>query len=59
MVRRMSDNPVDPSGNTEAFRVFAQAPEPMTESPSRAPLIVVGAVVAVVVLAIIAWVALG
>jgi hypothetical protein len=55
----MSDNPVDPSGNTEAFRVFAQAPEPMTESPSRTPLIVVGAVVAVVVLAIIAWVALG
>ena len=55
----MSDNnPVDPSGNTEAFRAFTQAPKEETAS-SRTPLIVGGAVVAVLLLALIIWLAVG
>ena len=46
----MSDNSVDPSGNTEAFRAFTQAPEP--ESGSKTPLII-GVVAGVVVLAVV------
>jgi hypothetical protein len=53
----MSDNSVDPSGNTEAFRAFTNAPqEPATAS--KTPLVVGGVVLAVVVLALIAWLAL-
>ena len=53
----MSDNSVDPSGNTEAFRAFTNTPqEPATAS--KTPLIVGGVVLAVVVLALIAWLAL-
>jgi len=54
MVLAMSDNNVDPSGNTEAFRAFTQSPQP--EAPaSKTPLIVAGVVVAVVVIGLIAW----
>jgi hypothetical protein len=56
-VARMSDNSVDPSGNTEAFRAFTNAP-PEPAAASRTPLIIGGAVVAVVVLALILWLAL-
>jgi len=56
MVVRMPDNSVDPSGNTEAFRAFtqsaAQDPAPTT---SRTPLIIVGAVVALVIIAVVVW----
>jgi hypothetical protein len=54
MVLAMSDNNVDPSGNTEAFRAFTHAPqaEPVA---SKTPLIVTGAVVAVVLIALIVW----
>jgi hypothetical protein len=57
MVVRMPDNSVDPSGNTEAFRAFTQnAPqEPVTAS--RTPLIIGGAVLAIVVIAVIVWLA--
>ena len=49
----MSDNSVDPGGNTEAFRAFTNAPqEPATTSR---PLIVGGVVLAVVVIALIVW----
>ncbi|MCA2213438.1 hypothetical protein [Jidongwangia harbinensis] len=53
----MSDNSVDPSGNTEAFRAFTSSPaEPA--AASKTPLILGGVVLAVVVLAVIAWLAL-
>ncbi|WP_199736325.1 hypothetical protein [Micromonospora sp. HM5-17] len=55
----MADPHRDPSGNTEAFRAFAQSPEPVGASPSRLPLIV-GIVVAVAVLVVlVGWLALG
>jgi hypothetical protein len=50
----MSDNSVDPSGNTEAFRAFSNTPaEP--EAASRTPLIIGGIVAAVVVVAVLVW----
>lgn len=52
----MSDNSVDPSGNTEAFRAFTREPEAATSS--KMPYIVGGVVAAVVVIALIAWLAL-
>lgn len=60
MVVRMPDNTVDPSGNTEAFRAFTQKTPP--EAPaaaSKTPLIIGAAVVAIVLIALIAWLALG
>jgi hypothetical protein len=51
MVSRMSDNSVDPSGNTEAFRAFTNVPsepEPATKTP-----LIVGAVVAVVAVVVV------
>ncbi|BCJ42726.1 hypothetical protein GCM10010168_05320 [Actinoplanes ianthinogenes] len=53
-VGRMSDNRVDPGGNTEAFRAFTRTPE--TPAPSKAPY-VIGGVVAVALIALIAWLA--
>ncbi|MEV4641563.1 hypothetical protein AB0J80_29885 [Actinoplanes sp. NPDC049548] len=55
----MSDNSVDPSGNTEAFRAFTQKAPEEPAAASKTPLIVGGAVVAVVLIALIAWLALG
>ncbi|GIE65338.1 MULTISPECIES: hypothetical protein [Actinoplanes] len=51
----MSDNSVDPSGNTEAFRAFTGPPE--SAAPSKAPY-VIGGVVAVALIVLIAWLAL-
>ena len=57
MVSRMSDNSVDPSGNTEAFRAFTNVPrEP--EPASKTPLIVGGVVAVVVVIAVIVFLAI-
>jgi hypothetical protein len=53
----MSDNQVDPSGNTEAFRAFTRT-TPDTESPSKLPLVIGGVVLAVVVIAVVLWLAL-
>ena len=54
----MSDNSVDPSGNTEAFRAFTSTtPEAAAEAPSKLPLIIGGAI-AVVLIALVAWLAL-
>ena len=58
MVERMSDNSVDPSGNTEAFRAFTQATPQEQPAASKTPLIIGGALVAVVLLALIVWLAL-
>jgi hypothetical protein len=55
MVLRMSDNSVDPSGNTEAFRAFTQSTPQEPAAASKAPLIVTGVVVAVVLIALIVW----
>jgi len=54
MVLAMSDNHVDPSGNTEAFRAFTQNP-PQEQAASKTPLIVGGVVAAVVVIAVLIW----
>ncbi|MEU4238107.1 hypothetical protein [Actinoplanes sp. NPDC026619] len=54
----MSDNSVDPSGNTEAFRAFQAAPpEQPTPAASKTPLIIIGAVVAVVLIGLVVWLA--
>ncbi len=58
MVVRMSDNRVDPSGNTEAFRAFSETPAPEPAAASKTPLIVGGVIVAVVLIALIAWLAI-
>jgi hypothetical protein len=50
----MSDNSVDPSGNTEAFRAFTDTPQEPAPA-SRTPLIIGGVVLAVVVIALIVW----
>ena len=44
----MSDNSVDPSGNTEAFRAFTERRRRSRRAASKTPLIIGGAVVAVV-----------
>jgi hypothetical protein len=54
MVVRMSDNHVDPSGNTEAFRAFTQSPQPPPVK-SRTPLIIGGVIALVVIIAVIIW----
>jgi len=54
MVLAMSDNSVDPSGNTEAFRAFTKTPQPEAAA-SKTPLIITGVVVAVVLIALIVW----
>ncbi|MGN9906447.1 hypothetical protein ACTMTJ_02740 [Phytohabitans sp. LJ34] len=55
----MSDEYVDPSGNTEAFRSFAQAPAEAEKAPSRLPLIIGVAVLAVILVVLIAFLAAG
>jgi hypothetical protein len=55
----MSNDRVDPSGNTGQFQAFAQAPAE-SRGPSRLPLIIGGAVaVAVVLVALVVFLALG
>lgn len=51
----MSDEYVDPSGNTEAFRAFQTTPSPVADQPSRLPLIIGIAVAVAVVVAIAVW----
>ncbi|MET8150378.1 hypothetical protein ACIBSW_03035 [Actinoplanes sp. NPDC049668] len=55
----MPDNTVDPSGNTEAFRAFTQKTPQESPAPSKTPLIIGVGVVAIVLIALIAWLALG
>ncbi|MDI6097877.1 hypothetical protein QLQ12_04590 [Actinoplanes sp. NEAU-A12] len=54
----MSENQVDPSGNTEAFRAFTRTTPSEAQAPSKMPYIIAGAVAAVVLIALIAWLAL-
>lgn len=51
----MSDNSVDPSGNTEAFRAFSQEAPQEPAAASKTPLIIGGVAVAVVLIALIVW----
>jgi hypothetical protein len=53
----MSDNQVDPSGNTEAFRAFTRT-TPDSEAPSKVPYFVIGGVIAVAIVALLAWLTL-
>ncbi|MEH0843855.1 hypothetical protein V6U81_15830 [Micromonospora sp. CPCC 205711] len=57
----MSDEYMDPSGNTEQFRAFAHSPEAAAPAAtnSRLPLIAGAAVVAVLLVVAVAWLALG
>lgn len=56
----MSDENIDPSGNTAAFRAFASTPEPAVNEPSsRAPLLVGVGFAALLVLALALWLAFG
>lgn len=67
--RSMADNDYDPAGSTQMFRAFvdeapaAQAPGTVTtygsssSSSSRTPVIVIGAIVALVVIAGVIWLA--
>ncbi len=55
MVLAMSDNSVDPSGNTEAFRAFTHNAPQEPAAPSKTPLIIGAVAVAVVLLALIVW----
>ncbi|MER7416275.1 hypothetical protein ABT346_05720 [Micromonospora peucetia] len=55
----MPENHMDPSGNTEAFRAFAHTNEPESSAgASRTPLLVGVAAVAVVLVALLAWLGL-
>nr|WP_201749058.1 hypothetical protein [Micromonospora acroterricola] len=57
----MPENYTDPSGNTEAFRAFTQTPEAAgpANAPSRTPLIIGAALVVVLLVALVGWLALG
>ncbi|BCB81677.1 hypothetical protein Pflav_080870 [Phytohabitans flavus] len=57
MVMAMSDEYVDPSGNTEAFRSFVHETEEEAR-PSRLPLIISIAVLAVILIVLAAFLAL-
>jgi hypothetical protein len=50
----MPDNSVDPSGNTEAFKAFTENAPPEPATASRAPLII-GGIILLVVLAVVLW----
>ncbi|MFU8852393.1 hypothetical protein ACNAW0_15595 [Micromonospora sp. SL1-18] len=55
----MAENYTDPSGNTAQFRAFVDSPDraAAAQAPSRLPLIA-GIAVAVVIVALVAWLAL-
>ncbi|WP_197087951.1 hypothetical protein [Micromonospora sp. HK10] len=57
----MAENYTDPSGNTAQFRAFVDSPEatPGAAAPSRLPLVAGIVAAAVVVVALVAWLALG
>ncbi|GIH44888.1 hypothetical protein ACIBK1_19345 [Microbispora rosea] len=53
----MSDPQIDPAGNTQAFRVFAQQQdaEASKEQPSRLPIWIAAGAALVVILAVVAY----
>ncbi|MEZ7132528.1 hypothetical protein ACBR40_44960 [Nonomuraea sp. AD125B] len=46
----MSDQHIDPAGNTQAFRAFANAREQESATPKKSPLLPIIAVVAAIVI---------
>ncbi|ACZ84522.1 hypothetical protein [Streptosporangium roseum] len=50
----MSDPQIDPAGNTQQFRAFAQRKEPEAAPQKRSPVVPIVVVVAVLVVAAIA-----
>jgi hypothetical protein len=58
MVVPMPDNMADPSGNTEAFRAFTEKTPQEPVQASKTPLIIGAVAVAIVVIAVIAWLAI-
>jgi hypothetical protein len=54
----MSNEYADPSGNTEQFKAFAQAPQEKAAARSRTPMII-GAVVVAVLVALVVFLLLG
>lgn len=52
-VSRMSENPVDRSGNTEAFRAFTEHAPAQPATTSKTPLIIGVAILAAVIVALV------
>jgi hypothetical protein len=50
----MSEPHIDPAGNTQQFRAFAQRSEPEAAPEKRSPVLLITAVLAVVVIAAVA-----
>jgi hypothetical protein len=55
MVIAMSDEYMDPSGNTAQFRAFVSEPEPAPNPGRRTAILVVGGVLAVVAVVLAIW----
>jgi hypothetical protein len=55
----MSDEYQDPSGNTQAFRAYAQGSDPAVPSRRNLPLIIGGAVAVLLVLVVVVVLLLG
>ncbi|WP_341717450.1 hypothetical protein QQG74_26735 [Micromonospora sp. FIMYZ51] len=55
----MAENYTDPSGNTEAFRAFANTGDAPAQTASRTPLIIGAVVIAALLIAAAGWLALG
>lgn len=51
----MSDAFNDPSGNTAQFRAFVSEPEPAPKRSAQIGVLVVGAVLAVIAIALAVW----
>lgn len=51
----MSDNSVDPSGNTEAFKAFTSAAPEETPAVSKTPWIIAGVLIAIIAVVLLAW----
>ena len=54
----MADEYADPSGNTEAFRAFAQSPQ-QSAGPSKLPLVIGGVLALVLLVVLLGWLTLG
>ncbi|MET8139192.1 hypothetical protein ABZU32_02655 [Sphaerisporangium sp. NPDC005288] len=52
----MSEPQIDPAGNTQQFKAFAQRQEPEAAAPQRSRLVpIVAAVAAVIVIAVVVF----
>jgi hypothetical protein len=51
----MSDEYIDPSGNTAQFRAFVSEPEPAPDPSRRIATLVAGGVLAAIAIALAVW----